>query len=47
MSKFSQKNAQYAFSSTLKQQKCHNIWKKAIRKTEICKKHAQKQAIFN
>jgi len=39
-SKFSQKHAQYAFSSKLKQQKCHNIWKKSIRKIEICKNQA-------
>jgi len=35
-----QKHAQYAFSSKLKQQKRHKIWKKAIGKTEICKKQA-------
>jgi len=40
MSIFSQKHAQYAFSSTLKQQKCHKMKKKAIHKAEICKKQA-------
>jgi len=29
MSKFSQKHAQYAFSSKLKRQKCHKIWEKS------------------
>ena len=46
MSKSSQKHAQYAFSSEFKQQKCHKIWKKATRKTEICKKQAQKTSKF-
>jgi len=46
MRKFSQKHAQYAFSSVLKQQKCHKIWIKAIRKTEISKKQAEKTRKF-
>ena len=46
MSKFSWKHAQYAFSSTLKQQKCHKISQKAIHKREICEKQAQKTSNF-
>jgi len=41
MSKFSQKHVQYAFSSILKQQKCHKIKKK-----ESAKKQVQKPSKF-
>jgi len=51
MSKFSQKHAQYAFSSKLKRQKCHKIWKKSnmqnrnLQKTSKFQlKQVQKQA---
>jgi len=37
MGKFSQKHAQYAFSSALKQQKCHKIWKKQSAKQKSAK----------
>jgi len=46
MSIFSQKHAQHTFRSKFKQQNCHKIWKKAIPKTEICKKQAQKTSKF-
>jgi len=46
MCKFAQKHAQTSFSSKLKQQKCHTILKKAIHKTVICKKQAQKTSKF-
>jgi len=42
MCKFAQKPAQTSFSIELKQQKCHKIWKKTIRKKEICKKTSPK-----
>jgi len=50
MSKFSQKHAQYAFSSKLKQQKCQKIEKSNLRNrylektSEFQLKQAQKQA---
>ena len=55
MSNFSQKHAQYAFSSKLKLQKCHKVWNKSnpqntnLQKTspkdkQISIKQAQKQA---
>jgi len=46
MIKFSQKHAQYAFRSKLKQKIAIQIEEKAIRKTEICKKQAQKTSKF-
>jgi len=46
MRKFSLKLAQYAFRSILKEQKCHKIWKKAVRKTEGCKNKPKKQTNF-
>jgi len=48
MTKFSQKHAQYqyAFRSKLKQKIATKFEEKAIRKTEICKKQAQKTRKF-
>jgi len=46
MIKFSQKHAQYAFRSKLKQKIAIQIEEKAIRKTNICKKQAQKTSKF-
>jgi len=46
MTKFSQKHARYAFRSTLKQKIAIKFEEKAIRKTEICKKQAQKTSKF-
>ena len=46
MIKFSQKHAQYAFRSKLKQKIAIKIEEKAIRKTEICKKQTQKTSRF-
>jgi len=46
MIKFSQKYAQYAFRSKLKQKIAIKIEEKAIRKTEICKKQAEKTSKF-
>jgi len=47
MTKFSQKHAQYAFRSKLKHKIAIQFEEKVIRKTEICKKEAQKQANFS
>jgi len=46
MIKFSQKHAQYAFRSKLKQKIAIKIEEKAIRKTEICKNQTQKTSKF-
>jgi len=46
MTKISQKHAQYAFRSKLKQTISIKFEEKAIRKTEICKKQAQETSKF-
>jgi len=46
MNTFSQKHAQYAVSTKLKEQNAIQFEKKAIRKTESCKKQAQKARKF-
>ena len=46
MTKFSQKHAQYAFRSKLKQKIAIRFEEKAIRKTEICKKQVKKTSKF-
>ena len=46
MCKFAQKPAQTSFSSELKQKSAIKFEKKAIRKTEICKKQALKTSKF-
>jgi len=44
MCTFTQKHTQISFSSKLKQQKCHTIWKKSNPQTKICRKQAQKSS---
>jgi len=46
MTKISQKHAQYAFRSKLKQKIAIKFEEKAIRKTKIWKKQAQKRSKF-
>ena len=46
MSKCTQKHAQIAFCSKLKQQKCHTIWKKSNPLNRICKNQGKQQTTF-